>query len=102
MAKYYFIGTLLSPLSFDAPPEISFEDFDTLLRDHLTVKDYEKTLVIRRFYDILNVRALWLEEDFDRRGRLGPTELSEALMNQEGLPSYVYEFIDRYSNQDDR
>ena len=102
MAKYYFISTLLPSLSFDAPPEISFEKLEVLLRDNLTHQDYEKTLVLRRFYDILNLRALWLEEDFDPRGELSVYEMSEALINHTGLPDYVYEFIDRYPKIEDR
>jgi hypothetical protein len=102
MAKYYFIGTLLPSLSFDAPPEISFAELERLFRDNLTSKDLEKTLVIRRFYDILNLRALWLEEEFDPRGEFTALELSETLMSRAGLPDYVYEFVDRYPKKEDR
>jgi hypothetical protein len=102
MAKYYFVGTMLPSLSFDAPPEISFEKLEVLLRDNLTFGDYEKTLVIRRFFDILNLRALWLEEELDPRGELTALELNEALINRAGLPDFVYEFIDRYPKREDR
>lgn len=102
MAKYYFVGTLLPALSFDAPPEISFSQLDTLLRDNLTKCDFEKTLVIRRFYDILNLRSLWLEEDLDPKGAFSVLELDEALDNRFGLPDYVYEFVEKYQNKEDR
>jgi hypothetical protein len=102
MTKYYFVGTLLPSLSFDVPPEISFEKLESLLRDNLTTRDYEKTLVIRRFYDILNLRALWLEEEPDPRGELTALELDEALANRIGLADYIYEFIDRYPRREDR
>lgn len=102
MAKYYFVGTMLPSLSFDAPPEISFEKLDVLLNDNLTQRDYEKTLALRLIYDILNLRALWREEEFDPRGQLSAYEMSEALMNRIELPDYVYEFIDRYPKKEDR
>jgi hypothetical protein len=102
MAKYYFVGTLLPALSFDAPPEMSFEELKVLLRDNLTPRDYEKTLAVRHFYDVLNLRALWREEELDPRGELGAVELNEALVNRVGLPDYVYEFVDRYPKIEDR
>ncbi len=102
MANYYFVGTLLPPLSLDSPPEITLEELDVLLRDHLTSKDYEKTRIIRRFYNILNLRALWLEEELDPRGEESAWELNEALVNGTGLPSYVYEFVERYPKNEDR
>lgn len=102
MTKYYFVGTLLPTLSFDTPPEMSYEKLGTLLRENLTEKDYEKTITIRHFYDILNLRSLWLEEELDSRGQLTVLELSEALVNRAGLPDYVYEFVDHYPKNEDR
>ncbi len=102
MAKYYFIGTLLPSLSFDTPPEISFARLEVLLRDNLTHVDYEKTLVIRRFYDILNLRSLWLGEEIDPRGEMTSLELEEALINRVGLPSEVYDFVDAHQQIADR
>lgn len=102
MTKYYFVGTALPSLSFETPLEMSFDELRRLLHDNLTIEDYEKTLVIRRFYDILNLRALWLNEEFDARGELTPVEMDDALISRTGLPSYVYEYIDRYAKQEDR
>lgn len=102
MTKYYFVGTLLPSLSFDDSPEISFEELEILLHDNLTSQDYDKTLAIRCFYDILNLRALWLEEEIDPKGNLSALDLSEALVNHVGLPDYVYEFIERYPKKEDR
>jgi hypothetical protein len=102
MAKYYFVGTLLPSLSFDTPPEISFGKLEVLLRDNLTPRDYEKTLVIRRFFDILNLRSLWLGEDVDPKGELTPGALEEALVSRCGLPDYVYDFVDKYQKKEDR
>jgi hypothetical protein len=102
MAKYYFVGTLLPSLSFDSPPEISFSDLEVLLHDNLTTRDYQKILSVRRFFDILNLRAFWLGEELDLRGELSSNDLEEALVNRAGLPDYVYEFVDRYSKKEDR
>jgi hypothetical protein len=102
MAKYYFVGTLLPVLSYDTPPDITFQQLIELLRENLTKEDYAKTLVIRRFFDILNLRALWLGEDLDSRGELTPLAIGEALVSRSGLPDYVFEFLDAYDKAADR
>lgn len=102
MAKYYFVGTLLPPLTFDAPAEITFSRLDVLMRDNLTRRDYQKLLIVRHFYDLLNLRSLWLEEELDLRGELSPLGLQEALVNRSGLPDYVYDYMDRYQKKEDR
>lgn len=102
MANYYYIGTYLPPLSFDAPPDITFNEFKKLLKDNLSEKDYRKTKFIRRYYDILNLRALWLREELDPHGELDSLELEEALATQVGLPSYVYDFMAIHEKTEDR
>lgn len=96
MSQYYFIGTILPNLSLDTPPEITFHTLDTLLRDNLSPHDYQKTKVIRGFYDILNLRALWAGEEIDQKGELNEYELEEALVNNVGLPDYIYDFLSRH------
>ncbi len=102
MANYYYIGTYLPPLSFDVPPEISFTEFKKLLKDNLSEDDYRKTKIIRRYYDILNLRSLWLREELDPHGELDELELEEALATQVGLPSYVYDFIATHEKTEER
>jgi hypothetical protein len=102
MTKYYFVGTLLPALSFDLPLEITLEELERLLRENLTERDFEKTGVIRRFYDMLNLRAFWREEPLDPRGELSELDLSEALVSGVGLPDYVYSFIEQYPNKEER
>lgn len=102
MARYYFVGTMLPSLSFDSPPEISLEQLEILLRDNLTKRDYEKGLMLRHYYDILNLRAFWQEKEFDPRGELNPYDMGEALINRACLPDYVFEFIEYYPKMEDR
>lgn len=96
MSQYYFIGTTLPNLMLDSQPEINFIGLDRLLKDNLTQEDYDKTKVIRRFFDILNLRALWIGQEIDPRGELNAVELEEALINNAGLPDYIFEFLARY------
>lgn len=102
MTKYYFVSTMLPALSFDVPPRISFAELIQLLNDHLRQKDNEKILAIRSFFDILNLRSLWLGKDLDPRGISSSQELEEAFVSRSGLPDYVYEFVDKYPNPKDR
>ncbi|MBA3720978.1 MAG: DUF2764 family protein [Parachlamydiaceae bacterium] len=102
MAKYYYIGTFLPTLYFDAPSEINLTEFDNLLLDNLTVNDYRKTRAIRSLFDILNLRSLWLGEDLNPWGNLNEQELEEVLFDQKGLPSYVYDFLEAHEKLEDR
>ena len=102
MKQYYFVGIILPELSFDSPPDISFSQLRTLLHDNLSPSDLQKTLAIRHFYDLLNIRALLLEEELDTRGEMSPLELGEALIGRVGLPDYVYAFMDTYESTEER
>lgn len=100
MTQYYFLATALPPLQIGVPPEISFEEFDHLLRENLTAKDMQKVKVIRRYYDIMNIRALWRGQPFDLHGNLNEMELEAALVEHQGLPEYIYAILDRYDRQE--
>jgi hypothetical protein len=102
MTKYYYIGTFLPTLSFEMPPEISPDELNDLLRDNLTAGDFERTRVFRRLYDILNLRAYWLNEEPDPWGGLNSQELEDALASEVGLPKYVYEFLEAHVKKEDR
>lgn len=102
MANYYYLGTVLPSLSFEEPPEISFDEFVQLLQINLTANDYEKTLVLRRLYDILNLQAFWMGEPLYSQGQFDETELEDALVSQVGLPDYVYDFLLRHESKSDR
>lgn len=102
MAKYYYVGTILPSLSFDTPPDISFFKLQELLKDNLTPRDYDKVKELRGFFDILNLRSLWLGERLDIRGELNAMAFGEALVSRMGLPDYVYDFIDAHETLADK
>ncbi len=102
MSNYYFVGCILPTLSFEVEPEINFIELDTLLRDNLSQKDYEKTVSIRRFFDILNLRATWLNESIDPRGEMNVNDIEEAVITHAGLPSYIFDFLARYQSLEER
>lgn len=103
MGQYYYAGTIFQAYKLQAPAEISFDDVIRLLKTHLSNSDYEKVKVIRRYFDIENLRRFWNKEEFDPYGNLNVNDLEEALLTKNGnLPQYVYDFLDKYSETEKR
>lgn len=102
MKNYYFVATALPPLQFGMPPEMSFQELDELLKLNLTPSDYALFIAMRRYYDILNIRAFWKGEELDPYGNLNESDLEESLLSREGLPEYVYEFLDSHEAKEQR
>ncbi|HSX10537.1 MAG TPA: DUF2764 family protein [Chlamydiales bacterium] len=102
MAKYYFLLTALPPLTLGVKPEITFKELKENLALNLTRADAQEVKQLLLPIHLYNIRALWLGLPFDERGSLGAKDLEEALLVQEGLPSYLIEFLDRYESTQDR
>ncbi len=100
MTEYYFLATLLPPLQIGNPIDISFTEFEHLLNVNLKPKDLQKTQIIRRYIDIENIRNLWKEQPIDSRGNLDELELEEALLTRGGLPEYIYDFLEKYEDEE--
>jgi hypothetical protein len=98
MTNYYFLAASLPPLVLGEVPDITFTELSLRLEINLTKEDFKKTVVLRRFIDLLNIRALFLEEPIDNRGNLTEKELDEALLIRDILPEYVFDFLDRYES----
>ena len=96
------LGTLLPELSIDHPPEIGFREFEQLLKDNLSNSDFAKIKAIRNYYDILNLSAYWKKEPFDPLGNLDEGGMEEAIVTRSMLPSYVFDFMDRYETDEAR
>lgn len=102
MRQYYFLATALPDLQLGNPPEISFSDFDNLITENLSSSDFAKTVIIRRFYDIQNLRSFWKDEELDFRGNLNSKDLEEAILSHQGLPDYVFDYLDVYDSKEKR
>lgn len=102
MANYYFLGTLLPELRLSEPPEIGFREYEQLLKENLTEKDFARTRIIRFLYDILNLRLYWKGEPLDPLGNLDESGLEEAFATRSMLPQYVFEFADKYESTEER
>jgi len=111
MAQYYYLTSSLPPLRIGDPPEMDFEEFVFALQVSLKKEqDKRPPRVMRRYYDLQNLRRLWtkrgvdekLGEELDARGNLDENELEEALLTQQGLPEYVYDFTDQHERSAER
>lgn len=102
--KYYFLGSAFPELHLGAPPELGFHELSHLLKNNLTEEDYAKVDVIRRYYDIQNLRSLWKEEDLDKWGNLDKNELEDAVLTGSGFVQmpYVSDFLQQHGTTEER
>lgn len=100
--NYYFLTSALPDLQIGHPPDLNFNTFQFMLKLNLDPKDMSQVIVMRRYYDIENIRAFWLKEELDNRGYFNLNELEDALISQIGFPSYVYDFLDRHEHLKER
>jgi len=96
VANYYFLAASFPPLVLGEKPDITFDELTARLSINLTKADFEKTVVFRRFLDLSNIRSLFLEEAIDPRGNLNEKELDQALLLQDGLPEYAFDFLGKF------
>lgn len=98
MANYYFLAASLPPIALGDKPDLSFEELVSRLAINIEQIDLQKTIVFRRSIDLNNIRALFLEDAIDSRGNLSEKELDQALLLQDGLPDYVFDFLDKFES----
>ena len=98
MANYYFLAASLPPIALGEKPDLSFDELVSRLAINLEPNDWQKTVVFRRWIDLNNIRALFLEDAIDPRGNLSEKELDQALLLQDGLPDYVFDFLDKFES----
>lgn len=102
MTEHYFVGGSLPDVEVGLEPEISFVEFARLLRLNLKPDDLAKSRVMRIYWDFENIRTLWKGGEIEKRGNYDENELQEAIATKVGLPSYFYEFYERYDTDEER
>lgn len=98
MANYYFLAASLPPIALGEKPDLSFDELTARLAINLEKKDLEKMVVFRRWIDLNNIRSLYLEDAIDTRGNLSEKELDQALLLQDDLPTYVFDFLGQFES----
>lgn len=102
MTQYYFVSTSLPELQVGYPSELTFSDMVNLMEVNLKTDDLLLTQVVRRYYDIQNIRSLMMEEEIDPRGNFNAKELEDAIATSTGLPEYVYDYLEQYDGTENR
>lgn len=96
--EYYFSAPALPPLQLGVPPELSLDQLQFLLEMNLKPSDFEKVKVLRTYFDLENLRNLWLANTVDARGNYDKNALEERIITGAGFPQYVFTFLDQYES----
>ena len=102
MTNVVFLGSVLPPLFFGSRISISFSDLMSLFHMNMSNSDWEKAGVIRRYIDLKNILQILKNEIIDPRGNLSEKELDEALVNRDGLPQYLFDYLDTYDSTEEQ
>ena len=89
-------------LKIGADPEIAFHELDFNLRLNLKKDDWHRVEVLRRYIDLENIRALLRREPLDLRGNFDQNELEDHVLFREGLPGYILDYLENYSDTKQR
>lgn len=101
MANYYYLTSTFPRIEVGSPPEISLHELWQLLKENLTEKDMNAVRLIRRYWDVQNLRLLWMKDELDPLGSYSEAELEEALLTED-LPQYICDFDSNYSDVEDK
>jgi len=102
MARYFYLVTALPELQIGLSPDLSLQEITFLLETNLSRSDLAQAYRVKNFFDIENIRSFWSGFPINREGNFDEVSLEEALVGRTGLPSYVYDYMDRYENKEDR
>jgi hypothetical protein len=92
----------LPKIEFGEKPDISHEELNNMIALNITKEDQMKICEFKKFIDLQNIKAFWQNLPIDNRGNLNEKEIEEALLVGELLPHYVFDFIQKYKNNEDR
>lgn len=94
---YYYLAASLVPIEFGDIPEQGFIELLDQYAMNLGARDKKQLQVIRRYFDLENIRQLYIFRSapisLDPRGNFSKQELEHALEHKSGLPQYVYDFL---------
>jgi hypothetical protein len=102
MAAYYFFDTLLPPLQLGKPLEMGWAEFCELAAQNLSPFDRKQLSFLRLWYDLQNLRPLWLEQSLQPFGNLDQEGLEAALVTGELCPPLVDDFLAEFKEKQQR
>ena len=102
MNDHVFLGIFLPILTFDAPPELSFEDLRFFLDLNLSSKEQKILQELLSFFDLENVRSWVLQKPMTIRGRIPHEILKEGLETASTGIGTVDSFLTTYPSSEER
>ncbi len=96
MTRTFFVGSALPALEVGKELEWTFDDLMAFFALNLSLRQKKRIDQIRSYIDLLNVRQMVRHGALDPHGKLTEKELDEALVHREGLPRYLYTYLDRF------
>lgn len=102
MNDHVFLTIFLPTLSFDAIPQLSFEDLRFFLKLNLSSREQKVVTEFLTFYDLENVRSLIMQIPMTTRGSMAHEVLKDRLKEgNTGIP-VVDSFLKMYPTQEER
>lgn len=102
MARYFYLVTALPVLQIGSPPDLSLQEITFLIETNLSRADLAQVYRVKSLFDLENIRSFWRGFPLNREGNFDAASLEEALVGRAGFPAYVYDYMDRYENKEDR
>lgn len=99
---YYFTTSALQDIRFDQDLPISWDQLMQILQLNLSEKHLNELFSIRLLYDIENLRHYFMEEPLNSYGNHTKNTLKNALASFQELPSYIFDFLSKYSKTEQR
>ncbi len=104
MTRTFFVGSALPALEVGKELEWTFDDLMAFFSLNLSSGQKKSIEQVRSYIDLLNVRQMLRKGPLDPHGKLTEKELDEALVHREGLPSYLFTYLEGFesSKEQDR
>lgn len=102
MKDYFYLASSLPPLEIGQPPLVHFEELMDAFKINLHEEDMRKVEVMRRYIDIVNLGAFFRGDELDPMGNIPADNMERAVLEGEGLPRYVCDFLEEYDSNEER
>ncbi|PCI94531.1 hypothetical protein COB11_03710 [Candidatus Aerophobetes bacterium] len=99
---YYYISSALTPLEYGDTPDMTFHFLFEKYKENLSESDMKQLSVLRKKFDLMNIKRLLRHEEIDTRGNLDQKELEEALSTEGYFDQYVFDFLNRFDEDADK
>lgn len=102
MTSYYFLGTLLAPLSLDLEPEVDVAELKQIAYLNLNHKDQRQMRLFLTWIDLNNLSALWSGQKINIPGNWTKEELIDLQKFPLAAPEFLEEFLHKFSSDEER